>query len=117
MLPPLAGVALFIAGVWFLLAFIIAVRQVLEYQTTIRAVGVSALAWGAEPAIIYLLLPISLLVTHGQVSSRCPCPPLASETPFITLGAGASPSHRVAELSPPDPSSAPGLQVGSKPSA
>ncbi len=44
-IPGLAGIVFLIAGIWMLVAMIIAVRQALDYQSTLRAVGVCIIGW------------------------------------------------------------------------
>ena len=44
-IPGLVGIVFFVAGVWMLIAMIIAVRQALDYQSTLRAVGVCIIGW------------------------------------------------------------------------
>jgi hypothetical protein len=44
-IPGLTGMVFFIASVWMLVAMIIAVRQALDYESTLRAVGVCAIGW------------------------------------------------------------------------
>jgi len=44
-----------VAGVWMLVAMIIAVRQALDYQSTLRAVGVCIIGWIAQAAVLMLL--------------------------------------------------------------
>jgi hypothetical protein len=44
-IPGLAGIVFLVAGVWMLIAMIIAVRQALDYQSTLRAVGVCIIGW------------------------------------------------------------------------
>ena len=44
-IPGLAGIVFLVAGVWMLVAMIIAVRQALDYQSTLRAVGVCIIGW------------------------------------------------------------------------
>jgi hypothetical protein len=43
------------AGVWMLLAMVVAVRQALDYQSTARAVGVCLIGWVVQVGIIVLL--------------------------------------------------------------
>ena len=54
-IPGLAGIAFFVALVWMLIAMVIAVRQALDYNSTLRAVGVCAVGWVALIAVLYLL--------------------------------------------------------------
>lgn len=44
-IPGLAGIVFLVAGIWMLVAMIIAVRQALDYQSTLRAVGVCIIGW------------------------------------------------------------------------
>lgn len=43
--PPLAAPVFLIAGIWMLLAMVIAVRQALDYTSTFRALAVCILGW------------------------------------------------------------------------
>ena len=54
-IPFLRGVVFLAAGVWMLVAMIIAVRQALDYQSTLRAVGVCIIGWIAQAAVLMLL--------------------------------------------------------------
>ena len=44
-IPGLAGIVFLVAGVWMLIAMVIAVRQALDYHSTLRAVGVCIIGW------------------------------------------------------------------------
>lgn len=44
-IPFLYGVINFVANIWMLVAMIIAVRQALDYDSTLRAVGVCVIGW------------------------------------------------------------------------
>lgn len=44
-IPFLRGLVFFIANVWMLVAMVIAVRQALDYESTLRAVGVCIIGW------------------------------------------------------------------------
>jgi hypothetical protein len=57
-IPGLAGVVFFVASVWMLIAMVIAVRQALDYQSTLRAVGVCVIGWLAQILILVLLFAI-----------------------------------------------------------
>jgi ABC-type antimicrobial peptide transport system permease subunit len=48
----------FVASVWMLVAMVIAVRQALDYQSTLRAVGVCAIGWVIQVLIFALFLSI-----------------------------------------------------------
>ena len=54
-IPGLAAVVFFVASVWMLIAMVIAVRQALDYQSTLRAVGVCVIGWVAQMLILSLL--------------------------------------------------------------
>ena len=60
-IPGLAGIVFIVALVWMLIAMVIAVRQALDYHSTLRAVGVCAIGWLALVAVLYLLGPGVLL--------------------------------------------------------
>ena len=45
-----------VAGIWMLVAMIIAVRQALDYKSTMRAVGVCLIGWIVQGVIFTLLL-------------------------------------------------------------
>ena len=54
-IPFLRGLVFLVAGVWMLVAMIIAVRQALDYRSTLRAVGVCIIGWIAQAAVLMLL--------------------------------------------------------------
>jgi hypothetical protein len=58
-IPGLQGIVFPIAAIWMLVAMIIAVRQALDYTSTLRAVGVCAIGWVIQMAIFMLLIHIS----------------------------------------------------------
>ena len=51
-IPGLAGIVFLVAGVWMLIAMIIAVRQALDYQSTLRAVGVCIIGWIIQAIVL-----------------------------------------------------------------
>jgi hypothetical protein len=57
-IPGLAGPVFFVASVWMLIAMVIGVRQALDYQSTLRAVGVCVIGWVAQMLILVLLFAI-----------------------------------------------------------
>ena len=57
-IPGLTGVVFFGASIWMLVAMVIAVRQALDYQSTLRAVGVCVLGWIIQALILVLLFSI-----------------------------------------------------------
>ncbi|MFH1449317.1 MAG: YIP1 family protein [bacterium] len=54
-IPGLAGIAFLLASIWMLSAMVIAVRQALDYKSTLRAVGVCVIGWIAQTLILVLL--------------------------------------------------------------
>jgi hypothetical protein len=54
--PALTGFISFITDVWVLAAFVVAVRQALDYRSTWRALAVCAIGWLIYVAIIWALL-------------------------------------------------------------
>ena len=56
--PGLTGIVFMIASVWMLFAMVIAVRQALDYQSTLRAVGVCVIDWIIQTAILMGLVYI-----------------------------------------------------------
>jgi hypothetical protein len=57
-IPGLAGVVFLGASVWMLVAMVIAVRQALDYKSTLRAIGVCAIGWIIQSLILVLLFSI-----------------------------------------------------------
>jgi hypothetical protein len=57
-IPGLAGIIYPIAAIWMLVAMIIAVRQALDYNSTLRAVGVCIIGWVVQAVVIMLFLSI-----------------------------------------------------------
>lgn len=53
-IPGLQGIIFFAAGIWMLVAMIIAVRQALDYQSTWRAVGVCVIGWFIQILLLML---------------------------------------------------------------
>jgi hypothetical protein len=53
--PGLSGIVFIAAGVWMLIAMVIAVRQALDYRSTLRAVGVCIIGWIIQAAILGVL--------------------------------------------------------------
>jgi hypothetical protein len=62
-IPGLTGVAFVIAAIWMLLATVVAVRQALDYASTMRAVGVCIIGWLVQ---ILLLLPLFMLFGRAE---------------------------------------------------
>jgi hypothetical protein len=57
-IPGLGPVIFLVASIWMLVAMIIAVRQALDYESTLRAVGVCVIGWIIQALILMLLLSI-----------------------------------------------------------
>jgi hypothetical protein len=57
-IPGLRAVVFLVASIWMLVAMIIAVRQALDYESTLRAVGVCVIGWIIQALILMLLFSI-----------------------------------------------------------
>jgi hypothetical protein len=57
-IPGLAGLVFLIAGIWMLVAMVVAVRQALDYKSTFRTVGVCLIGWIIQALIIALFFSI-----------------------------------------------------------
>ena len=57
-IPGLGGLVFLAASIWMLAAMIIAVRQALDYKSTLRAVGVCMIGWIIQILILALLFSI-----------------------------------------------------------
>jgi len=55
-IPGLTGPIFLIAGIWMLVAMIIAVRQALDYTSTFRAIGVCIIGWIVQAVILGILM-------------------------------------------------------------
>jgi hypothetical protein len=55
-IPGISGVVFLGASVWMLVAMVIAVRQALDYESTVRAVGVCLIGWLIQSAVLVLFL-------------------------------------------------------------
>jgi hypothetical protein len=54
-IPGLYWILFTIGGLWMLVAMVIAVRQALDYRSTLRAVGVCLIGWVIQAVIVSLL--------------------------------------------------------------
>jgi len=54
-IPGISGIIFAIAAIWMLIAMVIAVRQALDYQSTLRAVGVCIIGWVIQAIILMIL--------------------------------------------------------------
>jgi hypothetical protein len=57
-IPGLATVIFLAASVWMLVAMVIAVRQALDYKSTLRAIGVCVIGWIIQSLILLLMFSI-----------------------------------------------------------
>ena len=57
-IPGLGSVVYSAAAIWMLVAMVIAVRQALDYNSTLRAVGVCVIGWVTQILILMLLFSI-----------------------------------------------------------
>lgn len=55
-IPGIASIVFVIAGIWMLVAMVIAVRQALDYTSTLRAVGVCVIGWLIQALVIFFFL-------------------------------------------------------------
>ena len=62
-IPGISGIVFTITSIWMLTAMVIAVRQALDYQSTLRAVGVCIIGWVIQ-AIILMILFAALGGSH-----------------------------------------------------
>ena len=54
-IPGLTGIVLIVASIWMLIAMVIAVRQALDYRSTLRAVAVCIIGWIVQSLFSVLL--------------------------------------------------------------
>ena len=57
-IPAVRELVFLVAGVWMLVAMIIAVRQALDYTSTWRAVGVCMVGWIVQAVILVVLMSL-----------------------------------------------------------
>lgn len=57
-IPGLGEIVFMVAGIWMLVAMIIAVRQALDYQSTFRAVGVCIIGWIVQGIVLGIFFAI-----------------------------------------------------------
>jgi hypothetical protein len=58
LIPGLTGIVFLIASIWMLATMVLAVRQALDYTSTLRAVGVCAIGWIIQALALVLLFAI-----------------------------------------------------------
>ena len=61
-IPGLTGFVFFVASVWMLVAMVIAIKQALDYESTLRAVGVCVIGW-----VIQLLILTVVFALFGGI--------------------------------------------------
>ena len=66
--PFLSGIVQLVAAIWMLVSFIIAVRQALDYSSTLRAAAVCVIGWIIQVAILVILLRVAGYGLHGPAS-------------------------------------------------
>lgn len=59
LIPGFTGIIFLIASFWMLTAMIIAVRQALDYDSTLRAVGVCVIGWLIQVALIAAVMTLA----------------------------------------------------------
>ena len=57
-IPGLAGIIFLVTSIWMLVAMVIAVRQALDYQSTLRAVAVCIIGWVIQAIILMILFSV-----------------------------------------------------------
>jgi len=57
-IPGLLKVVVLVASIWMIIAMVIAVRQALDYKSTLRAVGVCVIGWIIQAVILALVFAI-----------------------------------------------------------
>ncbi len=57
-IPGLGGMVFLAASIWMLVAMVVAVRQALDYKSTLRAIGVCVIGWIIQTLILVLLFSI-----------------------------------------------------------
>lgn len=58
LLPGLTGLVFAAVGVWMLVAMVIAVRQALDYESTLRAVGVCLVGWVIQGCLLFVAVSL-----------------------------------------------------------
>ncbi len=57
-IPGMQSIVFYIAAIWMLVAMIIAVRQALDYNSTLRAIGVCVIGWIIQMVLFVLLFSL-----------------------------------------------------------
>src|SRR5688572_22051084 len=58
-MPGMWNLTMLVTGIWMLVAMVIAVRQALDCTSTLRALGVCAIGWLIQAAMLVLLVSLS----------------------------------------------------------
>jgi hypothetical protein len=58
-IPALRTIVFVVAGVWMLVSMVIAVRQALDYESTLRALGVCFIGWIIQAVILAVVLALT----------------------------------------------------------
>lgn len=58
--PGITPFVYMVASIWMLISMVVAVRQALDYQSTLRAVGVCMIGWIIQVVVLYVLLFIMM---------------------------------------------------------
>ena len=58
LIPGLTAIVFLIAAIWMLIAMVIAVRQALDYRSTLRAVGVCIIGWIIQALVVVLAFSV-----------------------------------------------------------
>ena len=57
-IPGFTFLVFFVASVWMLVAMVVAVKQALDYTSTLRALGVVLIGWVVQGVILYFLFAL-----------------------------------------------------------
>lgn len=57
-IPGLTWTLMTVGGIWMLIAMVVAVKQALDYQSTLRAVGVCVIGWIIQALIVGIILAL-----------------------------------------------------------
>ncbi len=58
-IPGMTEIVFTVAGVWMLIAMVIAVRQALDYTSTLRAIGVCLIGWIVQAIVLGIVLSMA----------------------------------------------------------
>lgn len=58
-IPAITGIVFLGASIWMLVAMIVAVRQALDYRSTLRAVGVCVIGWLIQTLILIIVFVVA----------------------------------------------------------